>query len=151
MLILCNKFLRISVQVLLSFFLILPSKVWAEPVVFFAEDLGPTSPNTIPNSLAAQAAFLSQLPKFGIEDFESFSVVTDLNTDPTARLSFSGTSISGAAIGDPAGAVVIDQVNDVWVGPGRFPISGTNFVRTLGGCSRASGPVCGGTHREYCP
>lgn len=72
------------------------SPATSAPLTFFGEDLAAAGSLPVPNSVAAQAAFLSNLIGVGVEDFEGFAVGTNFNFDvafgaDTATLSGTNT------------------------------------------------------------
>lgn len=72
----------------------LPLAAAAQPTVFFGEDLGAGSADAMPNSRAAQAAFLSRLTAHGTDGLED--VATSGGIGSTSALSFGTTSVTAA-------------------------------------------------------
>lgn len=85
--------------------------------IFFGEDTGANiGVNPIPNSIAAEASFRSNLTGTGTETFDSFA-----NGATPASINFPGIGTAGFV---GSGSVVTGAS-----GAGRFPISGTNYYQ----------------------
>ena len=98
----------------------------ASPLVFLGEDIGPVSvgdlPTSIPNSIAAQNQFLSNLSGYSVEGFESFAPLTNFFTETDLRL-FNGTTAEASV----SGGLARDDLDR-----GRFPIEGSNYFHDRG-------------------
>lgn len=109
---------------------------FAVPVTFFGEDVnlgGSSAPPLVsyPNSVAAEAAFLSNLTGVGTETFEGIASGT---SNPTISFPGAGTAtISG-------GGVVASGT----IPGGRYPISGTNFYNAATGAFTIAFNAVGG-------
>jgi len=101
---------------------------FALQATFFGEDTGlgedtPLAiPGGIPNSLAAQADFLSNLVGVGTEDFEGFA----FGTSAPLTLTFPGAGTATLEGGGYVNTVPVGQTNGV----GRYAVSGTNYWET---------------------
>ena len=113
--------LRKSVQILTSVaFISLVAPASAAPIIFFGEDPAAGGSLPIPNSAAAQTAFLSQIVGAQVETFESFAALTTLTG--------AGISVNfGADTATMQGSDSLSQVRGV-SGNGRFAVSGTKYV-----------------------
>jgi hypothetical protein len=90
--------------------------------IFFGEDTGAnTGANPIPNSIAAETAFLSNLSGTGTETFESFA-----DGNPASNITFPG--VGTATITSLTGRVLSTQALSV----GRFPILGSSKYYEVG-------------------
>jgi hypothetical protein len=92
----------------------------AAPITFFGQDLDANGNLPIPNSVAAQTQFLSNIIGPQVETFESFASGTSL-TGAGISVSF-GPTIATMQGNDPLSEV--RGVNDF----GRFAVSGTQYV-----------------------
>ena len=93
----------------------------AVPITFFGEDVaGGSLP--VPNSSAAQAAFLSNISSAGVEDFESFSY---LQGSPIVA--------TFSPFGDTATITGFEEIEAFSSSAGRFAISGTKYLQTDNG------------------
>lgn len=94
------------------------TNVNAAPTVFFGEDLAAGSAASIPNSLAARNAFVSQLASVGLQNFESLAGGS-VFPGCCGPLSFTGSSITANLTGG--------QVRDAPFNA-RFAISGSHYL-----------------------
>lgn len=89
--------------------------------IFFGEDTGANSgASPIPNSIAAEASFLSKLTGTGTETFEGFA-----NGDTASNINFPG--VGAATISSSTGRVVTGAN-----GSGRFPVLGSSNYYEVG-------------------
>jgi PEP-CTERM motif len=92
----------------------------AAPVTFFGQDVSAGGSLPIPNSVAAQTQFLSNIIGAQVETFESFASLTSLNG--------AGITVNfGATTATMQGSNALSEVRGV-NGNGRFAVSGTKYV-----------------------
>jgi len=89
----------------------------AAPTLFFGEDPGAASAANMPNSLSARTSFLSQLPAYGVQNFDGYAG-GDFFPDSNP-MSFAGSSVTATI----TGGLVRDEPFNA-----RFAVSGSNYL-----------------------
>lgn len=126
-----NKVCKPLGLVVVGAMLLVSSAANATPTIFFGEDTGLGEATSllpapgIPNSLAAEALFLSNLSGgVGTEDFEGF----DDGTPASLALTFPVSS--GVITATLSGSGQINEISSGTNGAGRYPTSGTKYWDT---------------------